>query len=298
MDAQTSTEATTELLKRLLEILDEENALDRTGSKPVLEFVYPEELQKLLPIELTDEPASKEEIETIIRQTIRYSVKTFSPHFHNQLYAGIDEYGLAGSWLTDVLNTSQYTYEVAPVFTMMEQQVIEQSLKLVGYPPLPEGDGILCPGGSLSNMYGMVMARYKMIPDVKSKGLAGLPQLVCFTSEAGHYSITKGAHWLGLGTDNVYKVKCDEFGRMRPDELQAGIAEVKRQGHLPFFVNATCGTTVLCSFDPLPEIAAICREENLWLHVDACLGGTLLLSEKYRDRLKGIELYVFLIFLR
>ncbi|KOX79713.1 Glutamate decarboxylase 1 [Melipona quadrifasciata] len=314
MDAPTSTEATTELLKRLLEILDEENALDRTGSKPVLEFVYPEDLQiivcilsvlnlhlkryyekfnlqrKLLPIELTDEPASKEEIETVIRQTIRYSVKTFSPHFHNQLYAGIDEYGLAGSWLTDVLNTSQYTYEVAPVFTMMEQQVIEQSLKLVGYPPLPEGDGILCPGGSLSNMYGMVMARYKMIPDVKRKGLAGLPQLVCFTSEAGHYSITKGAHWLGLGTDNVYKVKCDEFGRMRPDDLQAGIAEVKRQGHLPFFVNATCGTTVLCSFDPLPEIAAICREENLWLHVDACLGGTLLLSEKYRDRLKGIEL--------
>ncbi|KAK1122584.1 hypothetical protein K0M31_009029 [Melipona bicolor] len=290
MDAPTSMEATSELLKRLLEILDEENALDRTGSKPVLEFVYPEELQKLLPIELTDEPTSKEEIETVIRQTIRYSVKTFSPHFHNQLYAGIDEYGLAGSWLTDVLNTSQYTYEVAPVFTMMEQQVIEQSLKLVGYPPLPEGDGILCPGGSLSNMYGMVMARYKMIPDVKRKGLAGLPQLVCFTSEAGHYSITKGAHWLGLGTDNVYKVKCDEFGRMRPDDLQAGIAEVKRQGHLPFFVNATCGTTVLCSFDPLPEIAAICREENLWLHVDACLGGTLLLSEKYRDRLKGIEL--------
>ena len=63
--------------------------------------------QKLLPIELTDEPASKEEIETAIRQTIRYSVKTFSPHFHNQLFAGIDEYGLAGSWLTDVLNTSQ-----------------------------------------------------------------------------------------------------------------------------------------------------------------------------------------------
>ena len=55
---------------------------------------------------------------------------------------------------------------------------------------------------------------------------------------------------------------------MRPDELKAGIAEVRRQGRLPFFVNATCGTTVLCSFDPLPEIAAICREENLWLHVD------------------------------
>lgn len=55
---------------------------------------------------------------------------------------------------------------------------------------------------------------------------------------------------------------------MRPDELKAEVAKARSRGHLPFFVNATCGTTVLCSFDPLPEIAAICREENLWLHVD------------------------------
>ncbi|OAD51941.1 Glutamate decarboxylase 1 [Eufriesea mexicana] len=277
-------------LKRLLEILDEENAFDRTGNEPVLRFVHPEDLQKLLPIELTDEPASEEEIETSIRQTIRYSVKTSSPHFHNQLYAGVDEYGLVGSWLTDTFNTSQYTYEVAPVFTLMERQVIEKCLQLIGYPPMPDGDGILCPGGSISNMYGMVLARYKKIPDVKTKGLAGLAPLVCFTSQAGHYSFTKGAHWLGLGTDHVYKVKCDELGRMRPDDLKAGIAKARRQGHLPFFVNATCGTTVLGAFDPLPEIAAICREEDLWLHVDACLGGTLLLSEKYRDRLTGIQL--------
>ncbi|CAL7938340.1 unnamed protein product [Xylocopa violacea] len=289
MDAS-ATKSTMALLKRLLEILEQENAFDRTGNEPLIRFVHPEELQKRLPIELTEEPASEEEIETAIRQTIRYSVKTSSPHFHNQLYAGVDEYGLAGSWLTDVFNTSQYTYEVAPVFTLMERQVIEKSLELVGYPPMPDGDGILCPGGSISNMYGMVMARHKMIPDVKSKGLVGLPALVCFTSEAGHYSITKGAHWLGLGTDNVYKVKCDELGRMRPDQLKAGIAEVRSQGRLPFFVNATCGTTVLGAFDPVLEIAAICREENLWLHVDACLGGTLLLSEKYRDRLRGIEL--------
>ena len=56
---------------------------------------------------LDDKPASNREIETVIRQTIQYSVKTSSPHFHNQLYAGVDEYGLIGSWLTDVLNTSQ-----------------------------------------------------------------------------------------------------------------------------------------------------------------------------------------------
>lgn len=290
MDAPAGNETTIELLKRLLEILEQENAFDRTGNEPLVRFVHPDELQKRMPIQLTEEPASAEEMETAMRQTIRYSVKTFSPHFHNQLYAGVDEYGLAGSWLTDVFNTSQYTYEVAPVFTLMEREVIEKCLELIGYPAMPDGDGILSPGGSISNMYGMVMARYKLMPSVKTSGLAGVPPLVCFTSEAGHYSIAKGAHWLGLGTDHVYKVKCDELGRMIPEELRTGIAEAKGQGHLPFFVNATCGTTVLGSFDPLPEIAAICREHDLWLHVDACLGGTLLLSEKYRDRLRGIEL--------
>lgn len=55
---------------------------------------------------------------------------------------------------------------------------------------------------------------------------------------------------------------------MLPDELRAAIREARYRGHEPFFVNATCGTTVLCSFDPLPEIAAICQEQDLWLHVD------------------------------
>lgn len=92
------------------------------------------------------------------------------------------------------------------MFIMMEQQIIKQALKLFGYPPLPDADGIFCPGGSLSNMYGMAMARFKLIPDVKTKGLMGLPRLACFTSEAGHYSILKGAHWLGIGIDNIHKV--------------------------------------------------------------------------------------------
>ncbi|RLU22472.1 hypothetical protein DMN91_004750 [Ooceraea biroi] len=290
--AAIGTNGVAELLEKLVKILKEEHALDSSSDYPVAQFVHPEELKKKLPISLSDWSETNEKIEKAIRQIIQYSVKTCSPHFHNQLYAGVDKYGLAGSWLTDVLNTSQYTYEVAPVFTLIEQEVIEKSLALVGYPPLPHADGIMNPGGSVSNMYGMVLARCRMLPAVKRKGISGLPPLVCFTSEDSHYSIVKGAHWLGLGTDNVYKVKTDELGRMKPSDLKRAITKATSQGCLPFFVNATCGTTVLGAFDPLPEIAAICQQENLWLHVDACLGGTLLLSEKYRHRLRGIELFV------
>ena len=93
------------------------------------------------------------------------------------------------------------------MFTLLEREIVEQSLRLVGYPATPEADGILSPGGSLSNMYGMVLARYHYFPEVKHKGMSGLPPLAVFTSEDGHYSITKGAHWLGIGTDNIFKVR-------------------------------------------------------------------------------------------
>jgi hypothetical protein len=64
-------------------------------------------MQKKLPILLSELPETSENLEMAIRQIVRYSTKTCSPHFHNQLYAGVDKYGLAGSWLTDALNTSQ-----------------------------------------------------------------------------------------------------------------------------------------------------------------------------------------------
>jgi len=64
-------------------------------------------MQKKLPIFLSELPETSENLEMAIRQIVRYSAKTCNPHFHNQLYAGVDKYGLAGSWLTDALNTSQ-----------------------------------------------------------------------------------------------------------------------------------------------------------------------------------------------
>lgn len=102
----------------------------------------------------------------------------------------------------------RYTYEVAPVFTLMEREVIQKSLELVGYPSIPDADGMMCPGGSISNMYGMLLARHKKLPYVKKSGLCSLKTpLACFTSEDSHYSILKAANWLGLGTDQVYKVR-------------------------------------------------------------------------------------------
>ncbi|XP_065166336.1 glutamate decarboxylase 2 [Atheta coriaria] len=139
-------------------------------------------------------------------------------------------------------------------------------------------------------MYGMVMSRFQKYPEVKSQGLCGLPPLVCFTSDQAHYSIQKGMHWLGFGIDNLIKVKSDDLGRMIPEELELSVEKCIKSGKVPLFVNATVGTTVLGAIDPLNEISGICKKYNIWMHVDGCFGGTLILSKTHRQKLSGVEL--------
>ncbi|XP_058169414.1 cysteine sulfinic acid decarboxylase [Anopheles ziemanni] len=277
------------ILERVVRVLAEEGYLGPTiDQKPVVEFEYPEALKKLIHFPMDDPtPSSADTIERIIRQVLHYSVRTGHRHFHNQLFAGVDPYGLTGSWITEALNTSQYTFEVGPTFTLIEDAVIEKCLQLFGF---GEGDGILCPGGSMSNMYAMVAARYRKVPNVKSIGLTNLPEpLVVFTSEDAHYSITKGVHWLGIGLDNLVKVKTDHRGRMIAQELEASIESVLASGRKPFFVNATAGTTVLGAFDDFQQVADVCERYGLWLHIDACLGGTAILSQRHRHLLRGAD---------
>ncbi|KAF3827073.1 hypothetical protein GH733_002559 [Mirounga leonina] len=168
----------------------------------------------------------------------------------------------------------------------MEEAVLKKMIEFIGW---KEGDGIFNPGGSVSNMYAMNLARYKYCPDIKEKGLSGLPRLILFTSAECHYSMKKAASFLGIGTENVCFVETDGRGKMIPAELERQIWQASKEGAAPFLVCATSGTTVLGAFDPLDEIADICERHGLWLHVDASWGGSALMSRKYRKLLQGIH---------
>ncbi|KAM6214998.1 cysteine sulfinic acid decarboxylase isoform 4-T4 [Rhynchocyon petersi] len=237
-------------------------------SEKVCEWKEPEELKQLLDLELRSQGESQEQILERCRTVIRYSVKTCHPRFFNQLFSGLDPHSLAGRIITESLNTSTYTYEIAPVFVLMEEEVLKKLRALVGW---SSGDGVFCPGGSISNMYAVNLARYQRYPDCKQRGLRALPPLALFTSKECHYSIKKAAAFLGLGTDSVRTVKADERGKMIPEDLEMQISLAEAEGAVPFLVSATCGTTVLGAFDPLEAIADICQRHGLWLHVDNLL---------------------------
>ncbi|XP_072105763.1 cysteine sulfinic acid decarboxylase isoform X2 [Mobula birostris] len=270
-------------------ILDEAIRKGTDVDEQVCEWKEPDELRALLDLDLVDAGEPSEKLLERCRDVIRYSVKTIHPRFYNQLFAGLDHHSLVGRYITETLNTSQYTYEIAPVFVLMEEVVLKKLCELIGW---KNCDGLFCPGGSMSNMYAMNVARYKLFPEIKKRGLWELPRMAVFTSKESHYSVTKGAAFQGLGTDSVYMVKADERGRMIPKELEEQISIAKSKGAVPFLVNATSGTTVFGAFDPLPEIADICEKQGIWLHVDAAWGGSALLSKKHRHLLTGIERYL------
>lgn len=176
----------------------------------------------------------------LCQDVIKFSVKTNNQNFHNQLFGGLDFYGLGADWITSALNSSQYTYEMAPTFTLIEQEVIRMSLKVFGF---EEGDGIMCPGGSAANMYGIHVARFAKFPTSKIEGNPS--GLVMFTSDDSHYSMKKGASLLGIGMQNLISVKTNEFGQMIGDDLMLKIDDAIKKNLKPFFVNATCGSTVI-----------------------------------------------------
>uniref|UniRef100_A0A669ERH4 Glutamate decarboxylase 1 n=1 Tax=Oreochromis niloticus TaxID=8128 RepID=A0A669ERH4_ORENI len=287
LPAKNGEEPTMQFLLEVVEILTSYIRKTFDRSTKVLDFHHPHQLLEGIEgfnLELSDQPESLEQILVDCRDTLKYGVRTGHPRFFNQLSTGLDIVGLAGEWLTSTANTNMFTYEIAPVFVLMEQLTLKKMREIVGWPD-GEGDGIFSPGGAISNMYSVMIARYKFFPEVKTKGMAAAPRLVLFTSEHSHYSIKKASAALGFGTENLILLNTDERGRVIPADLEAKVIE----GYVPLFVTATAGTTVYGAFDPINEIADICEKYNMWLHVDGAWGGGLLMSRKHRHKLNGVE---------
>ena len=172
--------------------------------------------------------------------------------------------------------------------TLIEKHTTRLLASLIGFDS-PHAGGISQPGGSASNSSALVIARNTLFPETKVSGL-GARRFVLFTSAHGHYSLEKAAQMFGFGSDAVKSVPVDAAGCMRPDTLDTMVEAANRRGETPFFVNATAGTTVLGSFDPLDAIADVCAKHGLWLHVDGSWGGSVVFNAELKaSRLKGIE---------
>ena len=286
-----------ELLEQLVERVTA-NLLDPPDADaPVLRYGEPSAIRAAFAESVAldfsdDEPAhGGDDLSAAVGQVLEWSVATSHPRFVNQNFAGADPVGVIGDWLGATLNTTGATYEVAPVFTLMEHAVLDKLARLADFPTAgPDGvpPGMFCPGGSVGLLFALQLARHRLDPEVTTRGASG-ERYAIFVSDAGHYSAGKAAALLGIGTDAVIPVATTGGGEMDGAALARAFHESSRSGRTPLAVIATAGTTVTGAFDPLEVIAEQCRSLDVWLHIDGAYGGSALFSPRERHRLAGSE---------
>ncbi len=173
--------------------------------------------------------------------------------------------------------------------SLVDQQTTDWIRAMIGFPET--ASGTLVNGGSMANIVGLMAARNHMAGvDLRSLGVAAMPlPLRFYTSDQVHACHDKAMNLLGLGRQSLCRVPSDEAFRLDLDKLRFAIGQDRATGLRPACVIATAGTTNTGSIDPLPEIADLCAEEGIWLHVDGCVGALLAIAPQNRHLVAGIN---------
>lgn len=190
------------------------------------------------------------------------------------------------SWMGDVMTNAYNPHAScqlnAPAADLIEKKLIRWMCGLAGYPK--EGGGLFVSGGSVVNLTALTAARDTKLSYEERK------KAVIYVSDQTHTSVTKGLHIIGFCREQIRTVPSDDCFCMDIAALQAAIQSDIKNNRKPFVVIASAGTTNTGSIDPMAEIAVLCRKYDMWMHVDGAFGASVLLSERYREKLSGIEL--------
>jgi aromatic-L-amino-acid decarboxylase len=194
-----------------------------------------------------------------------------SPRFFGYVFGSGEPIGALGEFAASVLHQNVAAWRSAPAATSMERTVVRWLASAVGCAGFT---GSLTLGGSSANLMGLCMAREAKAP----ANLTGVRGGVIYCSTEAHMSVLKAAALLGLGYDAVRLIAADEAFRMPTEDLRRAILLDLKDGKIPIAVVASAGTTATGSIDPLNEIADICNEFELWLHVDGAYGALASLA--------------------
>ncbi|MEQ9404725.1 MAG: aminotransferase class V-fold PLP-dependent enzyme [Cyclobacteriaceae bacterium] len=187
-----------------------------------------------------------------------------------------------GDYLAAVSNKYAGIFYPAPGAVRMENMLIRWMCRLMGFPENSAGN--LTSGGSISNLIAVVTAREAS--GVKAKDFH---RMVIYLSDQTHHSLQKALRIAGLGEAQLRYLPLNEEFRINPASLEQAIQEDLKNGLLPFFVNASMGTTNTGTIDPIDEMAEIAKKHKLWFHVDAAYGGFFRLVPGMAPQFKGIE---------
>ncbi|MBZ4016487.1 pyridoxal phosphate-dependent decarboxylase family protein [Streptomyces purpurogeneiscleroticus] len=232
--------------------------------------------------------AALDELEDIY---LRDAVYFHHPRYLAHLNCPVVIPAVVAEAVLSAVNSSLDTWDQSAGGTLIEQRLIEWTAGRIGFGD--DADGVFTSGGTQSNLQAMLLARdearrlareaHPHLDDTEVR-----TRLRILTSQVSHFSIEKAATLLGLTPEAVVAIPVDDEKRLRTDALEKELTRCAEEGLIPMAVVATAGTTDFGSIDPLPEIAALCAREGVWMHVDAAYGCGLLVSKR-RGHLDGIE---------
>ncbi|HEY0142718.1 MAG TPA: pyridoxal-dependent decarboxylase [Thermoanaerobaculia bacterium] len=187
--------------------------------------------------------------------------------------------------LISVTNNSTAVWEMSPIGTVIEKEVVRWLADRAGYPEHSLGTAVS--GGSAANLTGLLAARARWLSEEENAG----KQPFLITSRDAHYSVARAAAIMGIPATNVLKVATDAQYRMDVDALEEALATIDaRDDATVLAIVATSGSTATGAFDRLDEIALLRDRYRTWLHVDAAHGASALISEKLAPLVRGLNL--------
>lgn len=256
---------------------------------PVLPRVEPGDVRRALPAAA---PEKGESFDAIIADFERLLVPALTHWSHPGFFAyfaiSASAPGVLAEFLSAALNQQAMLWRTSPAATELEEVALGWLRELLGLPAAFEG--VIYDTASISTLHGLAAARQAALPGVRREGLAGRPEIGrvrVYCSEQAHSSVDKAVILLGLGHDSLMRIPVDDRYRMRADVLRDAIAGDHAAGRTPMAVVATAGTTSTTSVDPIRDIATICREAGVWLHVDAAYAGVTAMIPEYRAQFDG-----------
>ncbi len=219
-----------------------------------------------------------------------HSLHNGHPKFLGYITSSGAPIGALADLLAAAVNPNLGKWDLSPVATEIEAQTIRWIAEMIGYPV--DGGGGMVSGGNMANFLGFMAARKARADwDIRTDGLYAEPRrLTAYASQETHTWIQKAADISGLGVDAVRWVETDHLQRMNLDALQGHIEEDRSNGCRPFIVVGTAGSVSTGAVDALPEIAAICEQNNLWFHVDGAYGAPAAALPEAPAALKALAL--------
>ncbi len=252
-------------------------------------------------------------ITDLIKNIAPHAVNVASPYFIGHMTSAIPFFMVHLKTIVAALNQNVVKLETSKVVSIIEKQVLAKIHRLIYNEPDQFYDthvqstnttlGAFVEGGTAANLTALWVARNSALSPrnrfsgVEKEGLSaayteyGIKSSVILVSRRGHYSLRKAGGILGIGNQNIIPINVDDNQRIDINCLQQTIREIKKKGSIKILtIIGIAGATETGSIDPLRTLGEICRENKIHYHVDAAWGGPVLMSDKYRHYLDGIEL--------